>query len=379
MKNTTTLMILALLVCTVTAKAQTITLTAPPNGNNQKSSVTQWIGLASVTITYRGPDVHGPRGEDRKGHIWGELVHYGLKDPDGFGTSLASPWRAGANEITSITFSHDVKINGKDLKAGTYGLMMQLEKDKPWTWIFNKNSTSWGVYYYSADEDVLRVETTPEDAPYTEWLTYGFDDRQAESAVAYLRWENKRISFKIEVLNAKKLYVDQIRSELVGYAGFNSNNWLSGARYCLNNKINLEEAVKWVDNTMSERFNNQKNFASMQLKSQILIALNRTSEADAIMKEAIDNLNPTMQEIHQYGRYLLNAGKNQEALEIYKLNRQRYKEDTFTTYVGLARGYAAVGNKKEAIKNWEIALKNIPENQLANKSAYQDELEKLKK
>lgn len=359
--------------------AQTITLTAPPNGNNQKSSVTQWIGLTSVTITYRGPDVHGPRGEDRKGHIWGELVHYGLKDPDGYGTSLASPWRAGANEITSITFSHDVKINGKDLKAGTYGLMMQLEKDKPWTWIFNKNSTSWGVYYYSSDEDVLRVETTPEDAPYMEWLTYGFDDRQAESAVAYLRWENKRVPFKIEVPNAKKLYVDQIRSELVGYAGFNSNNWLSGARYCLNNKINLEEAVKWVDNTMSERFNNQKNFTSMQLKSQILSAMNRTSEADAIMKEAIDNLNPTMQEIHQYGRYLLTAGKNQEALEIYKLNRQRYKEDTFTTYVGLARGYAAVGNKKEAIKNWEIALKNIPENQLANKSAYQDELEKLKK
>ena len=359
--------------------AQTITLTAPPNGNNQKSSVTQWIGLTSVTITYRGPDVHGPRGEDRKGHIWGELVHYGLKDPDGYGTSLASPWRAGANEITSITFSHDVKINGKDLKAGTYGLMMQLEKDKPWTWIFNKNSTSWGVYYYSSDEDVLRVETTPEDAPYMEWLTYGFDDRQAESAVAYLRWENKRVPFKIEVPNAKKLYVDQIRSELVGYAGFNSNNWLSGARYCLNNKINLEEAVKWVDNTMSERFNNQKNFTSMQLKSQILMAMNRTSEADAIMKEAIDNLNPTMQEIHQYGRYLLTAGKNQEALEIYKLNRLRYKEDTFTTYVGLARGYAAVGNKKEAIKNWEIALKNIPENQLANKSAYQDELEKLKK
>jgi tetratricopeptide (TPR) repeat protein len=379
MKRVSLLAALICLMCTKYALAQTITLTAPPNGNNQKSSVTQWIGLASVTITYRGPDVHGPRGEDRKGHIWGELVHYGLKDPDGFGTSLASPWRAGANEITSITFSHDVKINGKDLKAGTYGLMMQLEKDKPWTWIFNKNSTSWGVYYYSPDEDVLRVETTPEDAPYMEWLTYGFDDRQAESAVAYLRWENKRVPFKIEVPNAKKLYVDQIRSELVGYAGFNSNNWLSGARYCLNNKVNLEEALKWVENTMSERFNNQKNFTSMQLKSQILNAMNRTSEADAIMKEAIDNLNPTMQEIHQYGRYLLTAGKNQEALEIYKLNRQRYKEDTFTTYVGLARGYAAVGNKKEAIKNWEIALKNIPENQLANKSAYQDELEKLKK
>ncbi len=149
------------LVCSV-CQAQTITLTAPPNGDNQKSAVTQWIGLASVTITYRGPDVHAPDGSDRKGHIWGELVHYGLKDPDGFGTSLASPWRAGANEITSVTFSHDVLINGKSIKAGTYGLFLLLEQDRPWTWIFSSNATSWGAYYYTPDEDVLRVEATPE-------------------------------------------------------------------------------------------------------------------------------------------------------------------------------------------------------------------------
>src|SRR3954464_6399352 len=92
---------------TVFSFGQTITLTSPPNGNNQESSVTQNIGLVSVTITYHGPDVHGPNGEDRKGHIWGELVHYGLKDPDNYGTSLASPWRAGSNEITKVTVSHD--------------------------------------------------------------------------------------------------------------------------------------------------------------------------------------------------------------------------------------------------------------------------------
>ncbi len=53
--------------------------------------------------------MHAPNGQDRKGHIWGELVPYGLNDPDGYGTSLASPWRTGSNEITSVTFSNDVK------------------------------------------------------------------------------------------------------------------------------------------------------------------------------------------------------------------------------------------------------------------------------
>lgn len=369
---------LIMLICASTLKAQTITITSPPNGNNQQSSVTQWIGLVSVTITYRGPDVHGPNGEDRKGHIWGELVHYGFKDPDGYGTSVSSPWRAGSNEITTATFSHDVKVNGKDIKAGTYGMMLIVEKDKPWTWIFSKNSTSWGVYYYNPEEDVLRVEAVPEESPYTEWLTYGFDERQLLSARAYLQWENKRISFKVEVPNGMQLYVDKMRAELTSYAGFNSDNWVRCARFCLNNKINLTEALKWIDISMnSERFNGQKTFASMQIKADLLNELNRASEADAVMNDAMSMA--TMNDIHQYGKSLLSKGKNNRALEIFKLNRQKNADDKFITFVGLARGYAAVGNSKEAIKNWEIAIKNIPENQLANKAAYMEEIEKLRK
>jgi tetratricopeptide (TPR) repeat protein len=358
--------------------AQTITLTSPPNGNNQKSSVTQWIGLTAVTITYHGPDVHAPNGDDRKGHIWGELVPYGLNDPDGYGTSVASPWRAGSNEITTVTVSHDVKINGKDLKAGTYGLFLLLDKDKPWTWIFSKNAASWGAYYYTADEDVLRVDSKPEDGAYNEWLTYGFDERQLNSAVAYLQWENKRITFKVEVPDAIQQYVDQMRAELTSYAGFNSANWLRNAQFCLSNNINLEEALKWVNISMNtERFNGQKTFTAMQTKASILTALNRTSEADVTMSEAM-NLNPSVSELHQYGRSLLTAGRNEKALEAFKLNRSKHSDDKFTTYVGLARGYTATGNKKEAIKNWEIALKNVPEDQKASKAAFEEELKKLK-
>jgi hypothetical protein len=373
-------LILVFLIChlmVATSVAQTITLTSPPNGNNQQSTVIQRIGLVSVSINYRGPDVHGPSGEDRKGHIWGELVPYGLQDP-GFGTSTAAPWRAGSNEITSITTSHDVKINGQDLKAGTYGLMLIVEKDKPWTWIFSKNSTSWGVYYYNSKEDVIRVEANPVDGAYTEWLTYGFDDRQLLSANAYMQWENKKISFKIEVPNGLQLYVDQMRAELTSFAGFTSANWLKNAKFCLSNKINLEEALTWADNSVnSERFGFQKNFDALKTKADILTILNRIPEADASMNEAL-TLNPTMLEIHSYGRALLAAGRNEKALEIFKLNRVKNPKDTFTTLVGLARGYTAVGNKKEAIKNWENALKNMPENQQINKAAFEGELSKLK-
>ncbi|MFZ6011562.1 MAG: DUF2911 domain-containing protein [Bacteroidota bacterium] len=352
-------------------------LTSPPSGDNQKSAVTQWIGPVSVSITYSSPDVHGPNGEDRKGHIWGELVHYGFID-QGFGTSKAAPWRAGANENTVITFSHDVKINGKDLKAGTYGLFLDVEKEGPWNWIFSTNSKSWGSYFYNPAEDALRVSTQPVDAAYTEWLTYSFEDRQANSAVACLQWENKKVPFKIEVANINEVYVAMMRNDLRGSVGFDYKNLAAAAQFCAQNKINLEEALTWAETAVSMPFVGQEEFSTLQTKSAVLHALGRHAEADATMDKAINHVTANVQVVHQYGRSLLQEGKNEKALEVFKLNRQRHPDDKFTTFVGLARGFTATGDKKNAIKNWEIAIKNIPDNQKQNLSFYEAELKKLK-
>lgn len=371
--------ILAVVMCLaagMSAFAQSISL--PPSGDNQKSSVTQWIGPVSVTIQYSSPNVHGPNGEDRKGHIWGELVHYGFID-QGYGTSKAAPWRAGANENTTITFSHDVKIGGESIKAGTYGLFLDVEKEGNWSWIFSTNSTRWGSYYYDPKEDVLRVKTSPQDAEYTEYLTYSFTDREGASAVAYLQWENKRIPFKIEVPNVNELYLSQIRGELMGNRlGFDYQPWMDAAQFCARNKINLEEALTWADNAISGQFIGREDFASLQTKAQVLYAMNRDSEADAVMSKAIKHPTANVVDVHQYGRALLAAGKNDKAMEVFKTNRQLHPDDKFTTYVGLARGYSATGDKKNAIRNWEIAIKNIPENQKAFLPQYEAEVKKLK-
>jgi tetratricopeptide (TPR) repeat protein len=82
--------------------------------------------------------------------------------------------------------------------------------------------------------------------------------------------------------------------------------------------------------------------------------------------------------LYQYGRSLLNGGKKEKALEVFKLNRKKYPEDKFFTYVGLARGYAGIGDKANAIKNWELVIKNLPEDQKPNKAFYEGELKKLK-
>src|SRR5690242_5455880 len=154
-------------------------LATPPNGDAERAEVSQWIGPVRVSIEYHSPRVHNPASNDRTGHIWGELVHYGFVD-EGIGPTKGAPWRAGANETTSITFSNNVKIEGKDLSAGSYGLFLDVESTGTWYWIFS-SAQGWGSFQYDPKNDVLRVPVTPQDAPFTEFLTYGFDERRPDS------------------------------------------------------------------------------------------------------------------------------------------------------------------------------------------------------
>src|SRR4051794_30483670 len=264
-------------------------LALPPDGKNQRAEVAQWIGLVKVTVDYHSPNVHG-RGADRAGHIWGELVQYGLFD-EGFGPSRATPWRAGANETTTVSFSHDVKIGGRDVRAGTYGLFLEVQPSgRPWTWILSTQA-GWGAYQYDPKYDVVRVSAAPEAAPYTEFLTYGFDDRRLESATAFLQWEKQRVALKIDVPNSLQVYVDQMRKDLLGWPGFNYQNWQNAAQFCADNKINLGEALVWADKAISEPFRNaaqgKKDFSTLRTKASVLRAMERGADADGVMDEAV--------------------------------------------------------------------------------------------
>ena len=354
----------------------------PPNGDNEKAEVSQWVGPVKITIDYHSPDVHAPNGTDRKGHIWGELVHYGFID-QGFGPSKSGPWRAGANESTTISLSHDVTIDGKHVKAGTYAMFLDLEKTGPSYWILSSN-IGWGSFQYEPKFDIIRIPTNPEDAPYTEWLTYGFDNRQTNSTSAYLQWELKRFPFKIEVPNVVLLYIDKMRTDLSGWAGFNPQNWSIAASYCATNKINLDEALIWADKAISEPFRGaaigKADFANYQAKALVLTAMGRNAEADNIMEKAIGVEGADVFSVFLYCRTLLLQGKSDKALEISLYNQKKHPEEKFWTYVSLARSYAATGNKTKAIQNWEIAIPNIPDDNLKKQrlSTFQAELNNIK-
>ena len=97
------LALLLLVAATGTLAAQT--LTSPPGAGNQKSIVTQYLGMVSVTIDYNAPDVTSPAGLDRTGAIWGQLVPWGIAPNQfypGFGTAQEMPWRAGSNQAAGL-------------------------------------------------------------------------------------------------------------------------------------------------------------------------------------------------------------------------------------------------------------------------------------
>src|SRR5688572_7844547 len=102
-------------VAASSATAQRVTLPQV----SPHARVMQTIGLTEVSIDYHRPAV---RGRD----IWGGVVPY------------EQVWRAGANDNTTISFSHPVRIEGKELPAGSYGLHM-IPTPKAWTVIFSKN------------------------------------------------------------------------------------------------------------------------------------------------------------------------------------------------------------------------------------------------
>jgi hypothetical protein len=154
------------------------------------AGVRQTLGTDTVvTIEYSRPGVKGRK-------IWGGLVPYGLAPGNADSGNKPFPWRAGANENTTIEFNRDLLIEGKPLPAGKYGIHM-IPSEKDWIIIFSKDNSAWGSFTYDPAKDALRVTVSPVRAPFQEWLVYGFDDPAGTSAIAFLHWEQLKVPFKI--------------------------------------------------------------------------------------------------------------------------------------------------------------------------------------
>jgi tetratricopeptide (TPR) repeat protein len=202
----------------------------------------------------------------------------------------------------------------------------------------------------------------------TEMLTYDFMNDTKTSSELVLNWEKKQFPVKIE-FDVDKIVMDNAAKELRGATGFNDIGFSSAAAYALQNNINLDQALTWIDHAIAQR----NSFTNLTLKSNILKQMGKTDEADKIMKDAMTTT-ATELELNAYGYQLLAAGNNDKAIEVLTLNTKRFPTDP-NTFDSLGEAYAIKGDKKNAIINFKKSLSmNPPAAVKANSEKYLHQL-----
>jgi tetratricopeptide (TPR) repeat protein len=363
MQRTTTLM--ALLFAASQSFAQ---LDLPASGNNPRATVTEEVGITSITIKYSRPDVN-----KREGKVYGDgnLVTYGFSTQSFVTNANTAPWRAGANENTTISFEHDVKIEGQPLKAGTYGLFMAMGADNV-TIIFSKQSDAWGSFNYEDKYDAFRVNVKPVALDKSvEYLKYEFIGHKENYCVIAMQWEKLSVPFKVEV-DVDNIVLARLREQLTGRQGFTPALILTATQYCFNKNINLEEALVWSKKAIVGQ-GGQKTYITLRNLATAYEKLNRIPEADSTMNEAL--LIATANQYTAYGRILITQKRLDKAMEVFMASQKRYG-DMFGVNIGLANGYSAKGDFKNALKYAGKAMEQAPNE--ASKKQMEAQVAKLK-
>jgi len=253
----------ALMLGSFSMTAQTLKVPAP----SPQQTIKQSFGLGDITIDYSRPVAKGRV-------IFGDLVPYG------------KVWRTGANSTTKITFSDDVMVEGKEVKAGTYGLYTVPGKES-WSVMLYKDLTLAGnVANYTTDNEVIRVKVKPVNLTYNvESFTINLGKVMPTSAVLDLSWERTRVPVKITTDIDSKIMknIDQT---------INNDNrpYFQAASYYYENGKDLNKALDWANRAADQ---NPKAFWVKMLKAKIELkmgdkkaAINTANEVIATAQEA---------------------------------------------------------------------------------------------
>src|SRR5688572_1240448 len=246
--------LLAILVPAAGAFAQQPQFQLPRPSPN--ATVTQTVGITEVSIHYSRPGVKGRT-------IWGELVPFG------------EVWRTGANENTTIRFSTPVKIEGKDLPAGLYGLQTIPTADQ-WTVIFSKDADQWGAFNYKPENDALRIQVKPQPAEFRERMAFDIEDVTDTSAEVVMHWEKLRVPFTVEA-DTTKLTADAVKNTM------RWQNFVQAANYCIQANACLDEAGRWLDASIAL----EPTFSNQRAKAMLLAKKNDYKSAVAWGEKAL--------------------------------------------------------------------------------------------
>lgn len=229
------------------------------------SEVKQELALSEVTLSYSRPSAKGRK-------VFGDLVPHG------------QIWRTGANASTKLTFTEDVKIEGNNLKAGTYALY-SIPGEKEWTMIIHSNTRLRALAgnVYKPEDDVFRFKVTPgKTSNYVETFTIGFGDITTNTAKLILSWENTEVKFGIE-FDVDSRMNEQIAKLLAAPGGMSHQNYFLAAEYYLHNDKDMAKADEWIRAAMEK---SAKNSRYGLLRAKILHKAGKKDEALKVVAEA---------------------------------------------------------------------------------------------
>lgn len=246
---------LATLVLSLSVFAQSLNVPAA----SPMQTVKQAFGTSEITLEYSRPSANGRA-------VFGNVVSYD------------KIWRTGANQSTKITFGSDVKVEGIDLKAGTYAIYSIPGKDS-WDIMFYKDLTMGGnVDKYKAENEVARVKVKPTRInDRVESFTVNFDGFKPAATTLSMSWENTRVSLGITT-EIDAVVMKNIEKFVIN----DSRPFYSAASYYYDNNKDMNLAMEWVNKAASS---NPKAYWIQMLKAKIAVKQNDKKTAIAAATE----------------------------------------------------------------------------------------------
>jgi len=228
--------------------AQTLNTPAP----STTQTIKQNFALGSIELTYSRPNLKGRT-------AMGELVPFG------------KVWRTGANNATTINFSDEVIIGGKNIAAGKYGLLTIPGKDS-WVLIITKQLDVTSPSAYKEESDVVRVNATPSTTKdKTETFAIQFANVKGNSCDLLFTWENTTVALPISA-DVETKVMKQIENIMTK----DNLPYFNAAMYYMDNNKDLSQALTWFNKAVE---NNPTAYWVQYQRANCLVKLGKKADA----------------------------------------------------------------------------------------------------
>jgi hypothetical protein len=208
-----------------------------------------------------------------------------------------------------ISFSDNVVLAGQNIPAGEYSVFTIPAQDE-WTFILNKNTKLWGTDGYKSDDDLVRIKVKPDlNAPFTETMTFFFDNIKVDAADLVFAWDRLRFALKISVDTDTKALANIKKAVSEAENVYRTYN--SSATYLLDSNKELLQALDWA-----------KKSVAMKETYWNTYTLSRAYAANKLFKEAIATAEKSLK-LAQEAKMETYVKMNQKNLEEWKKQKMK--------------------------------------------------------